>query len=112
MLNNKERTWNLGDPTPLPEIEQTIGEPLEVAKEEKKKFKEVVGHVANCRLVNVRKTPKYGDNIIGKLSSGCSVTLVEEEDKKSEFYRIKTKDIPDGYICKRFIVFNGMNRAR
>lgn len=106
---NKEHTWNLGDPTPLPEIEQPTGEPLEV-KEEKKKFKDITGRVDNCRLVNVRKEPKYGNNIIGTIPSGRTVTLIEEEDKKSEFYHIRSQDISDGYICKKFVVFHGYNK--
>lgn len=102
MSKNNNLDWGLNPITKYPDGAESI-----------KEFKEVTGLVANCHVVNVRKTPEYNNtNIIGKLSAGCSVTLIEPDDEKTEFYRIRTLGKLEGYICKKYVDFVGFGGTK
>lgn len=102
-MSKNNLDWGLNNDKPL---NPTNVEPI-------KEFKEVLGHVAHCHVVNVRKTPEFAEsNIIGKLSVGCAVTLIEPDNEKTEFYHVRTSDKLEGYICKKYVDFVGFGGTK
>ena len=66
-----------------------IGEPL-------------IGHVVDCRNLNVRKDPDENAEILGTIPVGAEV-VIDENESTSDFYNICAASGFEGFCMKRFI---------
>lgn len=71
----------------------------EAAQQDRKRK---IGTVVGCRRLNVRKGPSENAEVIGLLSCGDSVEILEN-DKGGRFVRISTADIRYGYCMREYI---------
>lgn len=58
------------------------------------------GIIVNCIYVNVRKDPSILAESIKRLRSGSSVEI---HKKVYDFYKVSSKDVPEGYIHSKFV---------
>lgn len=58
------------------------------------------GTVINTACLNVRRSPRGGNNIVGLLDRGDKVQILGEN---GPYYRISTASIPNGYVLKKYI---------
>lgn len=94
---------NMSNKKPEPVVEKPVVDEVQPAVEEptiastKPKFKR--GVVAGCMLLNIRKKPDVSADILGTLSGGEKVVVL---DTVGEFYKI---EIQDGiaYCMKKYI---------
>lgn len=78
-----------------PTIEEIVEE-APVVEEKPKKKPVVIGYIANCDRVNIRKKPNKGDNVVKVLAAG---EAVEIKDEYGDFY-----ELTDGtYVMKEFV---------
>lgn len=78
-------------------IEDAVVEEATVVEEKPKKKPTIIGYVANCDKVNIRKQPnKEGDNVVKVLAAGAAVEI---KDGYGDFY-----ELVDGtYVMKAYV---------
>lgn len=62
---------------------------------------ERVGHIVNCRNVNVRKGPNKNADVLDVLPVGFEVEILKNQGKG--WITISTEKIPKGYIMEEFV---------
>lgn len=81
-----------------PVIEEEIfDEPRLVENEE-----DVIGVVANCKLLNVREHPGLDANVLTILYKDDEVKVYEEQSV-GDFYKVETESGYEGYCVKKYI---------
>lgn len=77
--------------------EETKAEATEVVEETVPEKKgPVFGVVVNCSKLRIRKTPSLKGDVLGELTKGTKVEILD--DKSAKFYKIE-----GGYCMKDFI---------
>lgn len=77
-------------------IEDNVVEEASVVEEKPKKKPTIVGYVANCDKVNIRKQPNKDDNVVKVLAAGAAVEI---KDSYGDFY-----ELVDGtYVMKAYV---------
>lgn len=81
----------------VPVVEDVVTEPaiVEPVAEPKK----LIGVVADCDRLNVRKGPSKMNTVVGTLTKDTKVTI---ENEIGDFYEISTPDVK-GYCMKQYI---------
>lgn len=62
----------------------------------------IIGHVVDCKKLNVRKDPDADAEILGTLPVGAEV-LIDENESTDDFYNICAASGFEGFCMKKFI---------
>lgn len=85
-----------------PEVEVEAQTPDPAAVPMVEEAKPIVGIVANCERLNVRKSPSPTAEIICVIECGAKLSIDEAESTET-FYKICAEIGAEGYCMKRFI---------
>lgn len=86
-------------------VEEVVVEEVEEVVEEVEEEEVVIGKVANCSKLNVRKGPSKKTDSIKVLEEGTLV-FIDKRKSSSEFYRVNIENgnnSINGYCMKKFI---------
>ena len=86
-------------------IIEEAAEPVDQPVEESPKKETKVGIVANCKKLNLRRSPlkdSDGANIITVLLPGVAV-VIDEDESTPNFYKVTTDTGLEGYCMRQFI---------
>lgn len=62
----------------------------------------IIGKVAGCKNLNVRKDPSSEADVLGTIPADSEV-MIDESESTSDFYKVYTESGTEGFCMKQYI---------
>lgn len=103
MAKNKKDYTKFSAQTEVAPVETAVEEISEEVVEDTVELKPVVGVVANCSKLNVRKKPSLNSEAVATLDVGVEIGIALDESTK-DFYKVYSPSAGvEGYCMSKYI---------
>lgn len=88
--------------TDVPSFNETVEAPVVVETPVQEAPKPLLGYVANCEKLNVRKKPSLTAEVVCVIADHTDVEI-DKEESTDEFYKVSLASGVEGFCMKKYI---------